>query len=1163
MDITSELSEDGRESQQGSATPLSRSGAIRSVKRTSSPHSNAKKTGVSSSPFGAIIEDVEMSDGTIERHSAMSRKGEEYARKIGNTNMNNESVFDILMNSELNGDASATGILDEIYSNANSATSRPPQSSADSNSSQARIAEARSNKRSHNVAFRESSSMDESVRAEDSISQSAVPAVAQVHNRNAIPDPSQMDNVDFVGDLLRMSMDDAARLPPPERPPNNQRGFGGGNAKRGQDRPSRYTAKQTANGFQNNGSGDDRQGGRRNGPQGSEREEREPPNFDAIGSYGRKIDLLFHDGEQLSDESAMVIVNRIESIHNHWQVKLLRPAEDNLEPVISPNEVKQDIKTTCYNAYRLLLELTRNINYDELVQAGVIATHPSRLPNEPAPNAESILRAATAEEDEENAAFLANNASPLQLSVFQSAAMLQKRRLTEMKDEIVNRSIIPQETKQNVLRMWGELVLYIGACMDVVATYYKIKFVDATVVAREALEMNDMQHETYKKDDKFHFLSKICAKLSQLSWRRGPHRDWLYREHWISINQRSNFWMKVMTVEQFLSEICDPSNGPEVLPFLKYFISNYGLADLIKELPEGMLPKVMPKRNFLAFKNGILDNKANVFMEVGSKVYKKAVLEGPVTCYCYSYSDGNYPNHGYDRNTGIFDHSDVFAKLYADPDEGFMDLRPGSLPSKHWSKDSVPIISDNIKAQRFDLHTQQTLWFSLARLQRPLDGLQYALFVVGRPNSGKSTLLLFPTLFVPSEYRAIIPANAEAVFGLQLLISKECKFVKHLGAILDMNGRISIPPAQLNSIITGEEVTVQVKQQDTRTAVCDMPFVASGNSIVRDPNPTNMAAQLRRYVYINFDILPNVGGEAISVASVLRAMPAYIRMTTIVYHEFWYNKNRADARYKNSNNIWTFVSPYIRDLQLDAMSEVSKASRFLADNTWLVATHDENDILSIETLRFISKLHMMHKEGENFELLRTPGATKEYPVPKAGEVVDAIWMIHKRAAIEKYGDRMCKDRFGGELPERGIECQLGDFATEKYVVGLRLTDRYMDIIKTYLPTMTRAIDAEDQEANLPAAQGAAKKRSIGVVPRQDAKNVARTRAVKAGSAKVPVAKVAAASPNIMQMTDDMFPSNDEIELMELTLHGNTSMDITPLRRMAADRVSDIEFEEDD
>ena len=491
------------------------------------------------------------------------------------------------------------------------------------------------------------------------------------------------------------------------------------------------------------------------------------------------------------------------------------------------------------------------------------------------------------------------------------------------------------------------------------------------------------------------------------------------------------------------------------MPYFNYASSRVdGIVMDIKEGDVSMFPVVNPIRGMYAFGNGILDTVTNVFSRIGTEAYTNNIVRAYEYKYAYNYVEGDYPDDGYSEKDGCLDRKDRIAPYNK---KGLPDWKhPERMPPKHASRlFKVPLLQHNIETQKWDLHTIMNCWFAFGRLGHDIgDNFQFAPFMKGVAGSGKSTFLQFPILMIPPEYRAIIQASAAAVFALQLLIGTDEKFVKHLGAVCDMNGKMTIPTSLINSLITGEFITTDVKYGDQRTARANMPFVFAGNQFFDDGpinNSKEMPSKIRRFWQFILNTVPTVKDIQVNEESILKALPMYIRVTTEAYHEFWELRAKSpNPNVRNSTDPWLFASPYLKNIKMNTMMTVSTCSKFISSEDWIVQTNDPNDYLSLNSLRYVSHTYNAHAQGIGGAVGVRDFSQK---VPALDSIENAIRMIYPQNAIDEWGEETVLKKFETtpHILTHGLQCQLGDVVkthSHKFVTGLKIhPDRFASVLE--------------------------------------------------------------------------------------------------------------------
>jgi phage/plasmid-associated DNA primase len=125
------------------------------------------------------------------------------------------------------------------------------------------------------------------------------------------------------------------------------------------------------------------------------------------------------------------------------------------------------------------------------------------------------------------------------------------------------------------------------------------------------------------------------------------------------------------------------------------------------------------------------------------------------------------------------------------------------------------------------------------------DSWQVIPFFVGFAGTGKSVILDTVTSFFNEEDIETVSNTQQKGFGLETVFDK-------LGwKVLEVKSDFSIDQAQLQSMITGEEVSIMRKGKPALTVVWKSPGILAGNELANWSD--NSGSISRRMVLINFN----------------------------------------------------------------------------------------------------------------------------------------------------------------------------------------------------------------------------------------------------------------------------------------------------------------------
>jgi hypothetical protein len=777
------------------------------------------------------------------------------------------------------------------------------------------------------------------------------------------------------------------------------------------------------------------------------------------------------------------------------------------------------------NAFKLVYAIAHHSNIQTLVQEGLI-DNPAVIHGS-IQTLTQLERLERADADGDNVVNLSHESildtfnDPLKLKELVASSEfsmdyivksleMERLRFNNIFIDLLMRSRLDEDRRADFKRRYMEIIEYLGLMQELNDVHYRFYVMDPTMSVINIRSMYDLESDVFKNDDVTKALLTLVRLLANGRWKRGPKSGWLYRQHYINDTTPSGYWVKTISIKEWIRNVTSWTNVTaaggvkDLLKLWKVALNHTDLLvrKLVESVQDDLLPTVSPTRGVYGFNNGIFDVNKLWFFEYGTQPYKNYVETRKLHLYIYMFYEADFDTEGFIPETGCYD---LANRLPPQDSLGKVNWQRDRMPKGHWSKIKIPIFDDTVAMQNWDLHTEEMLKFSFGRTLFPLsrDAFQFAPILIGRPGSGKSTILNFPLSAVPAELTAIIPANAEETFGTQQLVSEDEKCAKHLAACTDMNGHFGIPVSSMNNMVSGEPFTTAAKNKDTRTTQRFItPWIFGSNGFFT-ADDQYMPSILRRYLPFHINGTVPQSDVLVTVDLIQSYMPIYLKVVAIVYHEFFTLQKKMPSKMKNCGNIWQFVSPSLKQNQTNAMAEVSHAARLMNNESWIEYTGNEKDILSIDTLRYVTQYYSAirsntggsngnSKQGNSDDAsaqsatagnngrkrVFKPKVNTRWSPPGADKVEDAIFMLHPMAAIELFMSPACERRFSNnrELENFGIKCQLGTRIiqkSQKYVVGLRIKDKRIQEIKENLPQMLFEDDDDDDIIRVPVTRGKA------------------------------------------------------------------------------------------
>lgn len=125
------------------------------------------------------------------------------------------------------------------------------------------------------------------------------------------------------------------------------------------------------------------------------------------------------------------------------------------------------------------------------------------------------------------------------------------------------------------------------------------------------------------------------------------------------------------------------------------------------------------------------------------------------------------------------------------------------------------------------------------------DSWQIILFIIGRAGTGKSLLLKVVGWFFNDEDVETMANNIQKGFGLETIVDK------YMWRCYEVKNDFGLDQAQLQSMVSGENVSIQIKHKPARNVLWKVPGILAGNEAASWID--NSGSITRRIVMVYFD----------------------------------------------------------------------------------------------------------------------------------------------------------------------------------------------------------------------------------------------------------------------------------------------------------------------
>jgi hypothetical protein len=352
---------------------------------------------------------------------------------------------------------------------------------------------------------------------------------------------------------------------------------------------------------------------------------------------------------------------------------------------------------------------------------------------------------------------------------------------------------------------------------------------------------------------------------------------------------RTRAWQPKFTIEQFVYSLAQKDDNFEVW---KNFTSRGTVfrdaIDNMSKCIDAQFPEITKRRHVWSFRNGVFVGKEWI------------PDRGVYDCCFYSYDS---------REFRCLDPTIIACKYFDQQFDDFSHI-------ERWQDIPTPWFDSILKYQNFEDDVCDWAYVMGGRLcydVGELDGWQVIPFFKGIARSGKSTLItkVFKK-FYENEDIGTLSNNIERKFGLSA-IKDSFMFIAP-----EVKGDLALEQAEFQSMVSGEDVSVAVKNKTAVSIEWNVPGVLGGNEV---PNwKDNSGSVLRRILPWNFakqvrDADPQLDEK------LNRELPIILLKCVKAYLDYS-NKYR-------DKDIWNVVPEYFKKIQKQVAMVASTLHNFL------------------------------------------------------------------------------------------------------------------------------------------------------------------------------------------------------------------------------------------
>lgn len=196
-----------------------------------------------------------------------------------------------------------------------------------------------------------------------------------------------------------------------------------------------------------------------------------------------------------------------------------------------------------------------------------------------------------------------------------------------------------------------------------------------------------------------------------------------------------------------------------------------------------------------------------------------------------------------------------------------------------------------------------------------LDYWQVMVFLKGMAGSGKSTIITkIVKEFYDPEDVGQLSNDGEKIFGLSAFYDKKIFIAPEIKA------DFSLPQAQFQGMISGEDISVSIKNKTARTIAWNTPGIMAGNEV---PNFTDNSGSVSRRLVV-FDFLRKVDkkvSDPMLGKKLLKELPYIIRKSNLAYLEA--------IKLYGKKDVWLFLPNYFKKTQEEMSEKTNSLLSFL------------------------------------------------------------------------------------------------------------------------------------------------------------------------------------------------------------------------------------------
>lgn len=337
---------------------------------------------------------------------------------------------------------------------------------------------------------------------------------------------------------------------------------------------------------------------------------------------------------------------------------------------------------------------------------------------------------------------------------------------------------------------------------------------------------------SFESDDKRSSYQNLIWHVLQLIEQRRYRKlgEYLYEEIVTPEGHLSFAWKQVQTITEFIYE-----NVTKEIDYNMWKHSTntpHSVSDCashIQNSAELEVPLLNFNRRLFAFRNGIYNIEQNAFYPFDKQSDWPEIARVAISKIQQWRPDfsGRHPN----RSDVAISYKDITMS-----DE----INDIDLQTFDHANIPTPEVDQVLDDQKLSEGTKKWFYIMLGRLLYDvgeIDCWQILMFLKGVAGSGKSTIANLMKQIYPPDLVGTLSSNAEAKFGLAPLHDKK------LIICPEVKDNFGISQGDLQSMISGEDVSVPIKHKDAITVLWKTPMLFCGNEL---PGWKDAAGSMKR-----------------------------------------------------------------------------------------------------------------------------------------------------------------------------------------------------------------------------------------------------------------------------------------------------------------------------